>query len=140
MARPVVRAVFALLVVETGAVSADLQHELAGLGHEALAGGFAPNFWSGLFAGWLIALIAWLVEASDAAIGRFVVIAVLSFVVGLASFDHSIASAAETMTTMFSGDAGVGELLGWLAAVTLGNVVGGVFIVAVMNYGQVRSR
>ena len=78
-------------------------------------------------------------EASDAAIGRFVVISVLSFVVGLASFDHSIASAAETMTTMFAGDAGVGEVLGWLAAVTLGNVVGGVLIVAVMNYGQVRS-
>jgi len=131
--------VFALLVVETGAVSADLQRELGRLGDQALAGGFFPNFWSGLFAGWLIALIAWLVEASDAAIGRFVVISVLSFVVGLASFDHSIASAAETMTTMFAGDAGVGEVLGWLAAVTLGNVVGGVLIVAVMNYGQVRS-
>jgi formate/nitrite transporter FocA (FNT family) len=31
-------------------------------------------------------------------------------------------------------------VLGRLAAVTLGNVVGGVVIVAVMNHGQVRSQ
>jgi hypothetical protein len=33
----------------------------------------------------------------------------------------------------------VGHLLGWLSAVLAGNVVGGVMIVAVLNYGQVRA-
>jgi formate/nitrite transporter FocA (FNT family) len=131
--------VFALLAVETGAISADFQSELVGLGEKALAGGFWPNFWSGIFAGWIIALIAWLVEASDAAIGRFVVIATFAFTVGLCSFDHAIASAAETFCAMVAGAAGVGHVAWWACAVILGNIIGGVFIVTVLNTGQVRG-
>ena len=130
---------FALLAVETRALSGRLQQELITLGHQTMAGPFWPNFWSGVVAGWIIALIAWLVEAVDAAIGRFVVIASLAFVVGLGSFDHSVASAAEALATTVNGAEGVGAFLGWLAAVTVGNIVGGVFIVTILNYGQVRG-
>jgi formate-nitrite transporter family protein len=67
------------------------------------------------------------------------VIASLSFVVGVGSFDHSIASAAEALVTTVDGTAGVGGFLAWLAAVTLGNIAGGVVIVSILNYGQVRA-
>ena len=33
----------------------------------------------------------------------------------------------------------VGNTLSWLAAALLGNIVGGVGIVAILNYGQVRA-
>jgi len=130
---------FALLMVDSGVLSHQFKQELVTLGKTTMAGPFWPNFWSGLVAGWIIALIAWLVEASDAAVGRFLVIAALSFVVGLGAFDHSIASAAEALCTTVNGAAGVGSFVAWLVAVTLGNIVGGVVIVSLLNYGQVRA-
>lgn len=130
---------FALLMVDSGVLSHEFKHELVTLGKNTMAGPFWPNFWSGLVAGWIIALIAWLVEASDAAVGRFLVISALAFVVGLGAFDHSIASAAEALCTTVNGTAGVGGFVAWLVAVTLGNIVGGVVIVSLLNYGQVRA-
>ena len=131
--------VFAFLVVDSGALSSDYRHELVGLGSSALAGSFWQNFSTAIVAGWIIALIAWLVEASDTTAGRFLVIAILSYLVGLGGFDHSVASAAEALTTVVNGHASVGHFAWWLTAVTLGNTIGGVFIVAVLNFGQVRS-
>ena len=130
---------FALLAIDTDALSGPLQHQLSTLGTETMAGPFWSNFWSGVVAGWLIALIAWLVEASDATVGRFLVIASIAFVVGLGTFDHSIASAAEALSATVNGAESVGSFFAWLAAVTLGNIAGGVVIVSILNYGQVRA-
>lgn len=130
---------FAVLMVDTGVLTPHFEQQLVTLGKDTMAGPFWPNFWSGVVAGWIIALMAWLVEASDAAVGRFLVVAALAFVVGLGSFDHSIASAAEVLATTVNGTAGVGDFLAWLAPVTLGNIVGGVGIVSLVNYGQVRA-
>jgi formate/nitrite transporter FocA (FNT family) len=130
---------FAVLAVKTGALSADFKHELTGLGARAMAGPFWGNFWSGVIAGWIFALVAWLVEASDAAVGRFLVIGALTYLVGLGHFDHAIASATEALSTTISGEASVGHFFSWLAAIVAGNIVGGIVIVTFLNYGQVRS-
>jgi formate/nitrite transporter FocA (FNT family) len=67
------------------------------------------------------------------------VIYALTFLVGLGRFDHCIASAGEALAAVVAGELGVGTFLTWLAAATLGNIVGGVGIVALLNYGQVAS-
>lgn len=133
-------ALFAVLAVKSGALSADFRHELVELGAHATAGSFWENFWSAVIAGWVIAMVAWLVEASDAAVGRFLVIAALTYLVGLGRFDHAIASAAEALSATVAGTIGVGHLLSWLAAIVAGNIVGGIAIVTTLNYGQVRTR
>lgn len=130
---------FALLVVETSAVSTDVGHELAAVGKEAVTGSFGEIFWSAILAGWLLALVAWLVEAAEATIGQVLVIWSLTFLVGLGAFDHSVASAVDVFSATFDGGVGTGDSIGWLAAATLGNVVGGVLIVTLLNYGQVRQ-
>ena len=129
----------ALLVVETGALGGHVAHELAALGTDVHSGPFAPNFWSAVVSGWLLALVAWLVEAAEAAVGQFLIIAALTFLVGLAKLDHSVASTAEVFTAMLNGSIGVASVAGWLGTVVLGNIVGGVGIVALLNYGQVRE-
>jgi formate/nitrite transporter FocA (FNT family) len=131
--------VFALLVVKTGALSAGVGHELEKLGSEAVTGSFVDVFWSAVFAGWLLALVAWLVEAAEATVGQVLVIWSLTFLVGLGSFDHSVASAVDAFSATVDGVVGVGEMLRWLVAASLGNVVGGVMIVALLNYGQVHD-
>jgi formate/nitrite transporter FocA (FNT family) len=129
----------ALLVVQTGAVGGGAARELVSLGTQMRAGPFAANFWSAVVSGWLLALVAWLVEAAEAAVGQVLVIAALTFLVALGKFDHSVASTGEVFAAMLDGSVSVGATAGWLGTAVLGNVVGGIGIVALLNYGQVRD-
>ena len=130
---------FALIVAQSPALPGGVRDMVATLGHRSVAGTTWHTFWSAVLAGWLLALVAWLVEATDAAIGRLAVVWAITLVVGLLALDHSIASAVGTWTALLRGDVDAGPALGWEAMTILGNVFGGVLIVSLANYGQVRA-
>jgi formate-nitrite transporter family protein len=130
---------FALLAMKSGALPQDMRSELASIGGDAASGPWSSFFWSGVIAGWLLALVAWLVEASSSVTGQVVLIWALTAVIGLVGLDHCVSTTAEVGAATISGHVSVGHLAAWLAAVTLGNVVGGTAIVGVLNYGQVRA-
>ena len=131
--------VFAALAIWTDALGDPVKAELVSNGVSYTEGSFVDSFWSAVVTGFLLALVAWLVEASDTVTGRVAVIWALTFMVSLGSFDHCIATTVTAFTALLEGDLGLGEMLGWFAPVLLGNVVGGVAIVASINYGQVRE-
>jgi formate/nitrite transporter FocA (FNT family) len=130
---------FALIATQSPALSPAAVSEITRLGHDAVAHSFAATFWSVVLAGWVLALVAWLVEATDAAIGRIVAVWALVLVVGIATLDHSIATAIEAWGAVMDGRTSFASALGWQATTLLGNALGGVFIVSVLNFGQVRS-
>ena len=129
--------VFAALVLPAGAVPHDVAAELARIGERAADHTWGHVFATAIIGGWLLALVAWLVTAAQWTIGHVAVIWVLTFVVGVAHLAHCIANSAEILTSTVSGGVSVGAYFAWLAAATLGNIVGGVTIVTVLNYGQV---
>lgn len=131
--------VFALVVVESPALPGDVAGQIMTLGHDAVARSFATTFWAAVLAGWLLAFVAWLVEAAQAAAGIVLVVWALALLVGLLTLDHSVATAIETWAATLHGDVGLGAAVGWQATTVLGNALGGVFIVSVLNFGQVRS-
>ena len=128
---------FGLLATRTSALPPEAVPELAKLGADAAGQPFWTVFWTAVVAGWLIALVAWLVTASTDTVGQVLLILLVTYVVGLGKFAHSIAGSAEVLTALFAGDIDLGTSLSWHAAAVLGNVVGGVVIVALFNYGQV---
>ncbi|MCW3065851.1 MAG: Formate/nitrite family of transporter [Solirubrobacterales bacterium] len=130
---------FAALAVDSGAVSHGIVAGVVDLGEKMAAGSWSSNLWSGLVAGWLLALVAWTIEATDQASGQIVLIWVLTALIAIGSFDHCVSTTAEVLAAVVQGTVSVGHFFGWLAAVTLGNVIGGVAIVGVLNYGQVRA-
>lgn len=132
-------AAFALLMTRTHALHGPYVEQLVKLGVEASGGSFGSIFWSGVVGGWLIALVAWLVTAGHWTIGQVVVIWMLTFVVGAGHFSHCIASSGEILAAVFYGELPWTRYLAWLLPATLGNTCGGVFLVSVLNYGQVRS-
>jgi formate/nitrite transporter FocA (FNT family) len=98
--------------------------------------GFAHTFVRAIFAGWLIALMVWLLPAAEAS--RPLIIMIITYVVGLCGFAHVIAGSVECAFLVQIGDASVGDFItGFFVPTLLGNVVGGVALVAVLNYGQV---
>ncbi len=129
---------FGWLVMKTGALAPNFADALAGLGTEAAQGHFTLLFAKGVIGGWLIALVAWMVTASHWTIGQVVITWMLTFIVGAGHFSHCIASSAEIVAAVMSGHLHFSNYFGWLLPATLGNIVGGVFIVSVLNYGQVR--
>ncbi len=130
---------FAALAVVTSAIPEPVAAQLRILGTEAGDQGFTQVFWTAVVAGWMIALVAWLVTASTSTSGQILVIVLLTYVVGLGHFAHSIAGSAEVLTAVLAGDLPVTSLLTWVSAAVLGNTVGGVVIVALFNYGQVHG-
>lgn len=100
------------------------------------------GFWStgirAVFGGWLVALIAWLVASSRDTISQVFFIYVLAFLIPAAGLTHCIAGSSEVLVSVFAGEISFSEYLGeFLLPTTLGNIVGGVVLVTLLNYGQV---
>jgi formate/nitrite transporter FocA (FNT family) len=131
---------FAALVIHTTALRPEISQKLVGLGFTAAQGTFTHFFWSGVIGGWLIALVAWMVTASHWTIGQVAMIWLLTFIVGVGHFAHCIVTSCEILSAMLAGAVSPGQYLHWLLPATLGNIGGGVFIVSVLNYGQVRQK
>src|SRR5271165_3285353 len=129
---------FAGLAVGSDALNPDIYTALVELGKQAVQGTASHIFWSGVIGGWIIALVAWLVTASHWTIGQIAVIWLLTFVVGVGHFAHCIASTGEIMSAVIAGAVPLSRYLAWLALATSGNIVGGVMIVTVLNFGQVK--
>ena len=132
-------AAFGVLVAATGALPSDYVGEVAAIGVDATSGSYGANFWSAVIGGWMIATVAWLVAASQWTIGQFMVIFSITFLLGLGHFDHCVVTTGEAVVALIEGDLGGGRLAAWLAVVTAGNIVGGVGIVALLNYAQVAA-
>ncbi len=94
---------FALLAANTSALRSDIGSQPVRLGVESIGSSASTLFWSGVIGGWLIALVAWLVTASQWTIGQIAVIWLLAFVVGVGRFAHCIAGSGEILTAVLAG-------------------------------------
>jgi len=130
---------FALLVIRTPSLRPEYASELIRIGQSALDSSTTHIFWSAVIGGWLIALVAWMVSASHWTIGQIAIIWIVTFVVGLGHFAHCIATSGEILSAVVAGQASAGAYGHWILFATLGNIVGGVTIVSLLNYGQVKA-
>lgn len=100
------------------------------------------GFWTtgikAVFGGWLVALIAWLVAASQDTISQIFFVFALSALIPALSLTHCIAGSSEVLMGVFAGEVSAAAYLGnFMLPTTLGNIAGGVFLVTLLNYGQV---
>lgn len=116
----------------------DVTQSFMKLGTDATAPGFVTVLVKAVFAGWLIALMVWLMPA--AASSKFVVIIAVTWLIGVAHFSHVIAGSAETGFAAMQGAIGWKDyLLGFLVPAFIGNSIGGVVFVALLNHAQVKA-
>ncbi|MET4073248.1 formate/nitrite transporter family protein [Hymenobacter sp. UYCo722] len=128
----------ALTVAHTTAFEPEAQAAFAEIGHKALAHGFGTTLLKGIFAGWLIALMVWLLPYAESA--RVLVIIFITYLVGIGEFSHIIAGSIETFTVAAMGQASWGQVVGLFVVPTLlGNILGGTTLVALLNHGQVTA-
>ena len=111
----------------------------AGMGVEAAGVTTSHVFWSGVIGGWIIALVAWLVSGSHSITGSVMLIWLLTFVVGLGGFAHCIATSGEILSAILDHQLAMSRYFAWIAPATLGNICGGVLLVTLLEYGQVKG-
>jgi formate/nitrite transporter FocA (FNT family) len=128
---------FALLATHTSGIEPSFVSTMSEMGAKAISHPASTVFWSGVVAGWMIALAAWLVSASHSVTGSVMVIWMLTYVVGLGDFAHCIASSCEILTTVLSHHAPWLAFFQWFGPAVSGNIIGGVCLVTILEYGQV---
>jgi formate-nitrite transporter family protein len=126
----------ALVAVRTGAFDPEVLRAFAEMGHKAMEHDFGMTLLRGVFAGWLIALMVWLLPFAESA--RVWVIIIITYLVGVGHFSHIIAGAVETFALAAAGHKAWSAVLGGYIVPTLvGNILGGVTLVATLNHAQV---
>ncbi|KAM3100760.1 formate/nitrite transporter family protein [Phormidesmis sp. 146-12] len=129
-------ALFAIVIGNIDMFSTEVQHTFTEIGLEALKGETLEMLCQGVFAGWLIALMVWLLPSAEAS--QFWVIILITSLVGLAEFPHSIAGSVEVLYLVMTGTATWAQYFGhFLMPTLLGNIIGGVSLVAALNHAQV---
>jgi formate/nitrite transporter FocA (FNT family) len=128
--------VVALVIARTSVFELHARSVFLAIGHEALAPAWLTILLRGIFAGWLIALMVWLLPFAESA--RVWVIIIITYIVGLGHFSHIIAGAVEVFSVAAAGEAGwLGVIGHYLIPTLLGNIIGGVTLVAAINHAQV---
>lgn len=129
-------AVIAAVLAYSDAFAPGVHTAFAALSHHAVASGFGTTVIKAVFAGWLIALLVWMLPATGSAAA--LVIILITWLVSMCDLSHIVAGSVDTFYLVFSGQATMVDYA-WrfFLPTLLGNVFGGTALVAVLNFGQV---
>ncbi len=127
---------FATLLSHLDVFTPEIHRAFGEVSGHATSGTAFPNFIRAIFAGWLIALMVWLLPAAESA-AMFIVLLV-TYIVAAGQLTHVIAGSVEALYAVETGMLPLrAAILGYFLPVLAGNSIGGVAFVALLNFGQV---
>lgn len=92
-------------------------------------------FMGAVLAGWLMGLLAWILTAAENTISRIVSIFITTFLIGFGHLPHCVAVSAEMIAGILAGaNITLLEYARFEVITILGNTVGGVVFVGLLNY------
>lgn len=120
----------------TNILSVESRLEITKDAHDVMATAGWTIFFKAILAGWIIALALWTAVAARA--GRVAIVVLLIYSTKLFALDHLLTGSIGVLTGVFLGtETFTGYLIGFLVPVVLGNLIGGVGLVGVLNHAQV---
>lgn len=127
---------FAFVIFNVSIFDAETYHQFNAIARDVVAGGFSITFFRAVFAGWLIALIIWLLPFAEQA--RIWIIIIITYLIGLGDLSHIIAGSVSGFYGLLAQQVTTAAFLGkFFIPTLLGNIVGGVALVAAVNYAQI---
>ncbi|MFD1586698.1 formate/nitrite transporter family protein [Halorientalis brevis] len=130
-------AVGAFVLANTGVFDAASATTAAQLGR----GGIETPWWDlvfkAVFAGWLVAGVVWLEHAVRDSIARVLLVYIVIYTIPVTGLYHVVVSVCDVAYLVFLGrESLLTGLWEFVIPVLLGNTLGGVFLVTVLNFGQ----
>ena len=131
----------ALVLAYTGVFSPEAAVAAVEISRHGLETGFSDLFFKAGVAGFIVAGVVWLDFAARDTISRFFLVYIAFLVIPLADLFHVVVSFTELMYLVYLGEAAfVAGVVGFVLPVFLGNTLGGVLLVTVVNYFQTTER
>jgi formate/nitrite transporter FocA (FNT family) len=130
--------IFAALISPAGLFPDAVYQALIDTGREAVSGSFWPTLVRSVFAGWLIALMVWILPNARAE--RLLVILIVTYIVAIGRLSHTVAGTIDAAFLVFSGNGTVeGFLMNFFIPTIIGNVIGGIGLVALLNHAPLAA-
>jgi formate/nitrite transporter FocA (FNT family) len=128
--------IFAGMLQLHGVFPADVVTSLANVARAPFGAGFGVTLVRAVFAGWLIALMVWLLPSARSA--RLLTILLVTYTVGVSQLTHVIAGSAEAAYAVMTGAVQVSDyFVVFLLPTLIGNVIGGIAMVAIVNHAAI---
>jgi formate/nitrite transporter FocA (FNT family) len=131
-------ALFAYGIGHLQQFDSEAQAAFTDIGRELMQNSPLQMFTKGILAGWLIAMLVWLLPSAETA--KIAIIVIVTYLIAIGGFTHIIVGTVESLYLVFAGDIRFADYALRFALPTLaGNIVGGSFIFALISHAQVRS-
>lgn len=130
----------AVIISQSGILSSDEISAAIEIGTKGIETGVVPTFFNGVFAGLVVAGVVWLDFSFENSISRLILIYLAFISIPVGDFFHVVVSSVELSYLILIGEAAVlNGITSFILPVLLGNIVGGVFLVTIVNYFQTSS-
>jgi len=127
---------FALAVGRLHFLEPELQQSLLTISLAHVGPGFWTIFMRAVFAGWLIALMVWMLP--NAGSSRVAIIVIITYLISIAHLSHIIAGSTNVFFLVVTHHLSLGGYFTrFFFPTVLGNIIGGVSLVAALAHGQV---
>ncbi len=127
---------FALVIGRINVFDARTQQCLAEIGASHMGASFGIVIVRAVFAGWLIALMVWLLPGAESA--RVSIIIIVTYLVGISGFNHIVAGSTTMFYLIVTKSISLGTyFMQFFLPTLLGNVIGGMSLVAALGHAQV---
>jgi formate/nitrite transporter FocA (FNT family) len=127
---------FALALGRLAVAEPETHRALSDLAAEATRFDFPVTMLHAVYAGWIIALLVWMLPAAETA--KIPVIVLMTWLIGVGGFAHVVAGASEVFYAAWRGEATWARVtFGFVLPALIGNMVGGITLVAAVNHAQV---
>ncbi len=127
---------FAWVAGNTPLLRPEVRESMRQIALQAANVSFGAAILRGVFAGWLIAMVVWMLAATDS--NRLPIIVILTYFVGLAGLTHIVAGSVEVLYLVMTGLKPWWSYVAYYMTPTLiGNIFGGVTLVSALNHAQV---
>jgi formate-nitrite transporter family protein len=129
-------AAIAAVLFYSDAFAPEVRAAFSEISHHAVGSAFGTTVVKAVFAGWLIALMVWILPATGSA-APFVII-LFTWLVSMCGLSHIVAGSVDTFYLVYAGEVTMIDYAWRFFLPTLiGNVFGGTALVAALNFGQV---
>jgi len=129
---------FAAFLAYSGALNAEVAAAVQDIGRHLMANTPMQMFVKGIFAGWLIAALVWMLPSAEST--EIFIITLITYIIALGDFTHIIAGSVEAIYMWLVGEESFLRVFGvFFLPTLLGNVAGGTVLFAVVSYAQVRD-
>jgi len=97
---------------------------------------------SSIMAGWLMGTLSWLLSSAQDTLSRVAMIFFITFIISIAGLHHCIVGSIEIFMAYFANANNISglEFFKFQALSTVGNIIGGVVLVALVKYGHSKRK